>query len=350
MSLEITPDWCFIKISSIPIFYNYKEDLISLTLPCPIKNIKQFIKVYKLDVTYEELVSSIKKINKNANFEMKKNKNENDKNLLAPITDVEKLQEFLKLSESQSISNVFEQISKYKYGILLNGSYYQDPENTLFKYTYYYRKIKLYEGPFEMFKKVARKNCMKEILKKLCPTIFEEMYKNYIKRHNIKYNVFNFEKNYEDKNNETNKNLNKQEYDEEIVNSKNKIIETSLNENNDKVNLKEKNIIVNLDNKVKTKKTSNGFYTIKVNKNEIKNNIKLKKDKNDDKNNNRNSIININNINMISENKKFLGLKRINNNESNAQSKITVITIDDSSSSDSDSSFDSICISSSINK
>ena len=128
------------------------------------------------------------------------------------------------------------------------------------------------------------------------------------------------------------------------------VLWTSLNENNDKVNLKEKNIIVNLDNKDKTKKTSNGFYTIKVNKNEIKNNIKLKKDKNDDKNNNRNSIININNINMISENKKFLGLKRINNNESNAQSKITVITIDDSSSSDSDSSFDSICISSSINK
>ena len=43
-------------------------------------------------------------------------------------------------------------------------------------------------------------------------------------------------------------------------------------------------------------------------------------------------------------------VSKINNNESNAQSKITVITIDDSSSSDSDSSFDSICISSSINK
>ena len=433
MSLEITPDWCFMKISSVPLFYNYKEDLVSLTLPCPIKNIKQFIKVYNLDITCEELANSIKKINKKADFDGKKIL-QNGENLLDPITDEEKLQEFLNLSKTQSISNVFEQISKYKYGILLNGSYYRDPENNLYKYTYFYRKIKLYEGPFEMFKKVARKNCLKEIIKIICPTIFEEIYHNYEIRHNIKYNIFNLENEGENNNNiETNNNLNEEKNSEEIIsdekenyvnyneiylnennnngeinstenyhneefelnenkskdaeinsnehnnnninefdlkenhndceilfynnsdedNPKENTNQVPLNENDNETNSKEKNdencLNENKD-KIDSNENKNEINSIGVDKNDIINSEKrvdiiIKKENNIDNPTNNNNI-DINDNNNKIENSQFLGLKRYNNSQFKIpKAKIQIITADDSSSSDTDSISDSVCIS-----
>ena len=110
MSLEINPDWYFFKIASLPLFYNYKEDLISLTLPCPIKNIKKFIEVYQLGITYEELTNAIRKLDKKSKNKKNKTKlSEKDLNF-DPMSDEEELNEFLVLSKIKRISYVYVEI------------------------------------------------------------------------------------------------------------------------------------------------------------------------------------------------------------------------------------------------
>jgi hypothetical protein len=210
MSLEITPDWYYFKISSLPLFYNYKEDLISLTLPCPIQNIKQFIEVYKLDITYEELTNAIKKLNKKTNNKKNKKKLTEKEVNLDPITDEEKLKEFLTLSEKNRISNVFVEICNYKYGMNLNHQYIQHDDGTI-SVSVSYRGIKLLEGPIQNTKAEAKNACIYEVIKKLCPTISEELYKNNEIRHNIKYGLFD---NVDDENENNNENYDNQDYNQ----------------------------------------------------------------------------------------------------------------------------------------
>ena len=210
MSLEITPDWYYFKISSLPLFYNYKEDLISLTLPCPIQNIKQFIEVYKLDITYEELTNAIKKLNKKTNNKKNKKKLSEKEVNLDPITDEEKLKEFLTLSEKNRISNVFVEICNYKYGMNLNHQYIQHDDGTI-SVSVSYRGIKLLEGPIQNTKAEAKNACIYEVIKKLCPTISEELYKNNEIRHNIKYGLFD---NVDDENENNNENYDNQDYNQ----------------------------------------------------------------------------------------------------------------------------------------
>ena len=210
MSLEITPAWYYFKISSLPLFYNYKEDLISLTLPCPIQNIKQFIEVYKLDITYEELTNAIKKLNKKTNNKKNKKKLTEKEVNLDPITDEEKLKEFLTLSEKNRISNVFVEICNYKYGMNLNHQYIQHDDGTI-SVSVSYRGIKLLEGPIQNTKAEAKNACIYEVIKKLCPTISEELYKNNEIRHNIKYGLFD---NVDDENENNNENYDNQDYNQ----------------------------------------------------------------------------------------------------------------------------------------
>ena len=160
MTLEITPDWYYLKISSLPLFYNYKDNLISLTLPCPIKNIKEFIDAYQLDITYSELTNAIRKLNKKSNNKKNKRKLTEKELNLDPITDEEKLKEFINLSKNQKISNVFVEICKYKYGIPLNYNYIHNKENSTVSVSLLYRNIIIFEGPFKYTIADAKKDCI----------------------------------------------------------------------------------------------------------------------------------------------------------------------------------------------
>ena len=391
MSLEITPDWYYFKISSLPLFYNYKEDLISLTLPCPIKNIKQFIEVYKLEITYEELSNAIRKLNKKTNNKKNKTKLSEKEVNLDPITDEEKLKEFLTLSEKNRISNVFVEICKHKYGMNLNHQYIQHDDGTI-SVSVSYRGIQLLEGPIKNTKAEAKNACIYEVIKKLCPNISEELYKNNEIRHNIKYGLCDFDENENNNENfdnqDNNQNLEKNGEYENIENQEN--IENNNNdfeikedfgndfEKNEKeiIDESEDKDIIDINNEgnkfqldiiKEEEKSINNNFDFKYIHQEINEDmpIIINESKEESINKERNPIILNENENEIihNDNKQiilndikptiFLGSKRINNNETllnypNIKATTKVITLEESSNSDSASNSDSDSDSSSI--
>ena len=401
MSLEINPDWYFFKIASLPLFYNYKEDLISLTLPCPIKNIKKFIEVYQLGITYEELTNAIRKLDKKSKNKKNKTKLSEKEVNFDPITDEEKLNEFLVLSKTNRISYVYVEICKYKYGMNLNHQYIHHDDGT-YSVSVFYRGKQLLEGPINNTKAEAKKDCIHEIIRKLCPTICDELYENNDIRHKITYGKCDFDECYDNndnyENNENNENNNEnygynenQDYNQNMENineNENAENEEKIENNND-IEIKEdfenyfeKNCdsdkdesedkdIIDINNEGKRIQLNklkeedeeeeedniNKYFNFNnfINETKKETQIDFKKEINSNQdypiilNDNDNEItFNNNNQIILNDSKQsiLLGSKRINDNEilfPNPKIKATtkIITLEDSSNSDSISGSDS---------